>query len=102
MRIHSDILPFHAAQLRAITFAENSQPTFVMGCCSQHETTSNINVTKDNEELREERWLDCHDRRCARIPGLLPLVFDSPIRLTEAINANRRKMGMFKHAHSVL
>eukprot|EP00973_Karenia_brevis_P067654 9413162-Karenia_brevis.AAC.1 len=35
--------------------------------------TSNINVAKYKEELRKERWLECHDRQRAGIPGLLRL-----------------------------
>ena len=57
---------------------------------------------KIKEEIRKERRSESHGRKCAGIPGLLPLVLGLPVRFTEAINAESRKLGILKHARGVI
>ena len=63
---------------------------------------NNLNLSKEKEEMRKERWLEFHDRYTNGIPGLLPLVADLPIRFTEAIDKKSREQGVFKHTRGIL
>ena len=93
---------FHATQLRAIVFAKSKHRRLLWVTAYDKILTNSLNLTKEQEELRKERWLEFHDRYTNGIPGLLPLVTDLSIRFTEAINKKSREQGVFKHTRGIL
>ena len=83
---------FHATQLRAITFAKmTKQRLFWLTACDKI-VAQDASRGSEKDEMRNERWLEFHDRFTSGILGLLPLVRDLPIRFTESVGKKAREM----------
>ena len=88
-----------AQQLRTILFAKALKRRVLWVTAHDSIKAKDVQLTKDKEEIRKERWLEFHDRWTSGIPGLLPLVLDLPVRFTDSL---RRDQGVFKHSRGWL
>ena len=93
---------YHAQQVRFLPFAKANKRR-VMWCTAFDKILDRNNVvSKDQEELRKEQWLKFHERFTNRIPGILPLVLNLPVRFTDSPNKNAKEMGIYKHTRGKL
>ena len=92
---------YHATQLRALLFAKSMARRLMWVRAHDKVTSNNLNIAKETEDLRKEKWLILPDRKTGGIPGLLPLVIGLPIRFTENLGPKAKEMGVFKHARGM-
>ena len=92
---------YHATQLGAIVFAKSKNRRLSWVTAHDQIVTNNLTTSKDKEELREERWLEFHNRFTGGIPGLLPLVLDLLVRFTESIDKKSRQLCVFRHSRGL-
>ena len=93
---------YHATQLRAIIFAKSKHRRVHWITAYDKPKTGALSTSSDQRVLRQERWLEFHDRFTAGIPGLLPLVLDLPVRFTDSIGKKAREAGVFKHTRGIV
>ena len=88
---------YHASQMRALHFARERQ-TMVLWLFAEDRPIKKIEMLQDTDISQRRRdWVRYHDQKTGGIMGLLPLVYDMPLRITET-DHKRKHLGMFKNS----
>ena len=88
---------FHAQQLRAMNFAKVGGLRVLWVRAVDRLLQREKRANTEKEALREENWLQYHDRYTGGLPGLFPLILDLPIRFAEAPR-DGYEQGVFKNS----
>ena len=87
---------FHAQQLRAMNFAKARCRRIMWLRAVDKLCQAEKRATTEKEAIREEHWLEYHDRYTGGVPGLFPLILDPPVQFTEAPR-DGYEQGVFKN-----
>ena len=95
-------IKFDVNKTRAQIFAESVNES-ITWCIARDTPTNKVIADKPNLESEKKVWLTRHDRDCGGLYGVLPLVPNLPVMLTERYDRNPEKQllkGRIGYIHS--